>query len=440
MRALEKDPASRYQSCAELAKVLRSRMSAAATATIGSEAVVPPGPSAPTPARPAARRPRDVEAASAAPAKAGPRPAPAARSREISWSDRIRTPFILAAAMAGVLLLPASATFEDEWGLTSARGQTPFYATAAILGPAGMQGPAGAENGGTGQGSLAVALPGDETVAITVTTEPPGGNIFLDDRAVPDGIVRLSPQDTETHVIVAENDCFIEETDYRLPDPPEEGALTIRLETPKFLSVPVRSTPAGARILLNGKGTGLVTPAQLSVKACGPRQVAFRLEGYKNVETALDDAGSPLEVTLPRIPEGWVTISAPYPVDLFMDGVRIGASGEPIKLRSGKRKLTARNEELFVEMSLIIDVKPDARISREPELPRLGRLTVLASPSNCRISIDGLDLGAPPINDRRLAEGSYTIRAVYVPTGEAKESTVRIEADRVVRVPFKFNP
>ncbi len=430
MKALEKDPAARYQSCAELAYALRSRQAAVATAAIGSRG---PAPERPVPWR---------AGAEALPAReaARPRREPAERAGEhlaAGRGRRIRAPFILAAAIAGVLLLPEGGAVEDEWGIASVNGQTPFYATAAILGPSAMRGPGG---GAAAPEPPALALPGDGAVAITVVTEPPGGRIFIDDRAVPGGVLRLSPQDTATHAIVAESDCFIDATDYRLPDPPREATLTIKLKTPKSRTVPVRSTPPGARILLNGKGTGLTTPADLAVKACGPRKVAFRLDGYKDVEATLDDSGSPLDVTLTRIPEGWVTVAAPYPVDLYIDGRRIGASGEPIKLRSGKHAVTARNEELFVQKSLTIDVRADERISHDAALPGIGRLTVLASPGNCRITIDGQDLGAPPINDRRLAEGSYTIRAVYVPTGETKESTVRIEADRVVRVPFKFNP
>jgi hypothetical protein len=73
-------------------------------------------------------------------------------------------------------------------------------------------------------------------------------------------------------------------------------------------------------------------------------------------------------------------------------------------------------------------------------LPALGRVTILASPSNCIISIDGRELGPPPINDQPLASGTYTVRAVYVPTGETKESKVTIPSGGSVRVPFKFTP
>jgi hypothetical protein len=85
-------------------------------------------------------------------------------------------------------------------------------------------------------------------------------------------------------------------------------------------------------------------------------------------------------------------------------------------------------------------VQADKVLAPDAGLPGVGTLTVLASPSNCTISLNGHDLGPPPINDFRVAAGAYTIKAVYVPTGETKETSVTITAGGGTRVPFKFSP
>jgi len=276
-------------------------------------------------------------------------------------------------------------------------------------------------------------------VTITLQTSPPGGRIYLDDVEAASGVVHLPADDRAAHSVVAENDCYIERIDYRLKHPARDETVTVPLKTPKSAQVPVRSRPSGARILVDGKETGLITPAEVSVTVCDPHRVALKLEGYKDVAADLGKDGAPTDLVLPRIPQGWVTIASSYPVDVLEAGRKIGSGGQAIKLPSGSHTLTVRNEDLFVEAKVSVTVQADKRISSKAPLPGVGALTVLASPSNCRISVNGRDIGAPPINDYQLAEGTYVVRAVYVPTGEAKESKVTITAGGSSRLPFKFN-
>jgi len=73
-------------------------------------------------------------------------------------------------------------------------------------------------------------------------------------------------------------------------------------------------------------------------------------------------------------------------------------------------------------------------------LPTLGAMTILTSPGNCTLFINGRDVGAPPITGQSLVAGAYTVRAVYNPTGDAQEQKVVVEAGATARVNFKFTP
>jgi hypothetical protein len=289
-----------------------------------------------------------------------------------------------------------------------------------------------------------IALPGDaDSVTITWQTSPPGGRLYLDDVEIPSGMARLRRDDAASHNVVAENDCFIEKTTWKLGGAGREGkdeAYTIALKTPKVASTAVSSTPAGARILLDGRDSGLVAPAQLPVSVCGTHVVTAKLEGYTDAVGKIESPLPALSLTLARIPEGFVKISSSYPLEIFEKGKRLGRAGEALKLPAGGHSLVLRNEDLFIERSLDVRVEAAKTVSPAAGLPGVGTLTVLASPSNCNIFINGHEVGAPPINDRQLAAGTYVIRAIYLPTGESKEQTVTIAAGSGARVPFRFTP
>ncbi len=420
VRALEKDPAQRFQSGAAFARALQQR---AAQSGLAAAAVT---------ARPTgetARRPRIPE-----PLTAG-----------ANWRTRARGTIILVGALGAVVLAPGVGTRDDRWGRGDAGGRPPFYATAALMSPHGSAAPP--EDPGPGADApaaprlAAVALPGPgEGVVVTVQTTPPGGRVWLDDVEAPGGVLHLPPGDRATHTIVVENECYIEKVRYRAKGTGPGETLTVPLETHKSARVPVTSTPAGARIFLDGRDTGRTTPAELTMRQCGGQRVSLRKAGYREASAAVADRPIPVDLALERIPEGWITIGAAYPVEVLEQGRRVGEAEAPIRLTGGRHTLTLRNEALFVEETFTVTVEAGGRTIERPRLPDLGRLTVLASPSNCRIFVNGRDLGPPPINDHRLAAGTYAIRAVYVPTGEAKEATVSVTAGAGARVPFKFNP
>jgi hypothetical protein len=287
-----------------------------------------------------------------------------------------------------------------------------------------------------------VALPGQTAmmVSLAVTTEPAGARLYLDDVEVAGNTLRLERGGSASHTLVAETDCMIETLVITPQQVASGGSIHMPLKTPKIVPVMVATVPPGARITLDGKDTGRITPHELQVATCGEHQVGLAMKGFTDVTTKLAQPPEPLKVTLARLPEGFVKISTDYPVAVFKDGKKIGASGESLKLRSGRHTLTLRNDDLFLERAVSVDVGTDrTSVSRVP-LPGVGSLTVLASPSNCTIFINGRDMGAPPINDYQIAEGTYTVRAVFVPTGEAKESSVVVAAGSQARVPFKFSP
>jgi tRNA A-37 threonylcarbamoyl transferase component Bud32 len=478
-RGLEKDPTQRFQSGEEMVRALRGRAVAQAMAAMaaggGAMPMVYPGSGAST------GRARLVRPPAATPRVPAPSSPPEASASDDDWETNkmpavrtatavadfppavragdaeglqvaapartlVRNALIGVAALAIVLLLPRSAPHDDRWNGEAASAAQAAGVKAPATSPAFPPAQLPGSSTGTPGAASAHVAPGSgaaettETVAVQFKTSPAGGRIYLDDEELPDGVAHLPRGDNAPHSVVAENDCFIEKVTWRRA---QGAAFTVALKTPKVSQVPVTSTPAGAGIRLDGKPTGLSTPADVPVPVCGDHTVALALSGYKDAQAKLTGGAAepaPVSLSLARIAAGFVSINAPYALDVLLEGKRIGAAREKIKLPAGRHTLTLRNEELFVERSLTVNIAADQTVTPAASLPALGRVTILASPSNCVISINGRELGPPPIIDQELASGTYKVRAVYVPTGEAKESTVTVPSGGSQRVPFKFTP
>ena len=434
MKGLEKDPARRFQSGAEMARALRNWQ--VQTVAMGGAAMALSSPgipgmiSVPFPSereersRPAPRPPSQPAPQAAAASGVRAVEIPQTRTRQLL----LRGGFILLAVVAIVFLIPAASTLDDRWG----RGAEALHAPPPSAAAAPAPKPDLPE----------VALPGQTAMMATlpVTTDPAGAKLYLDDVEVTDAQLRLPRGDQKRHTLVAENDCQIE----TMPITPEQvsaGApIHVALKTAKVTPVAVTSVPVGARITLDGQETGKLTPGELQVPVCGEHQVGLSMKGFTDITKPLAHPPEPLSVTLVRPPEGFLKVTADYPVGVFKDGKLIGNNGEAIKLRAGKYNLTLRNEDLFVERAFTVDIGAERTLIPKVKLPDLGRITVLASPSNCTIFINGRDMGAPPIIDYQIAEGTYAVRAVFLPTGEAKETSVAVAAGFGARVPFKFTP
>ncbi|HEY3176804.1 MAG TPA: serine/threonine-protein kinase, partial [Candidatus Polarisedimenticolia bacterium] len=441
MRALAKDPARRFQTGGDLAQALQGFSISAATAgKPGEERARPPAGGSAMLAGGASDKARSVREGTAARWRMHRE---VTSTRGEALRARIRVALILVGAATAVLLLPGSTTIDDRWGRGGAGGEPPFYRTAGIVSSPGGLPAQGSPASRAAAVAPAVALPGDaDSVTVTWRTSPPGGRIYLDDVEIPSGVARIPRNDAASHAVVAENDCFIEKVSWKMGRADAGGkdeAHTIELKTRKVAATAISSTPTGARILLDGRETGLTAPAQLPLSVCGTHTLTGRLEGYRDEVRKIEGHVPTLSLQLSRIPEGLLKISSPYPVEILEKGKRLGRGGESLKLTAGKHTLIIRNEELFVEKTLEVEVQPERTISPDAGLPGMGTLTVLASPSNCNIFINDREIGAPPINDRQLAAGTYVIRAVYLPTGEAKEVTVTIATGRGERVPFRFN-
>jgi eukaryotic-like serine/threonine-protein kinase len=204
----------------------------------------------------------------------------------------------------------------------------------------------------------------------------------------------------------------------------------------------VRSTPAGARILLNGADTFEKTPHIFSKLASDRRhEVRLELAGYV-AESATVVFGTPpvAEVALPLEPAR----DKPPERQPVVRGAVLGAA-KPLSLpaaapppdkvaRPATEKVEGKDEHWDAEVGSAAASAKQQR--REPAAKaKPARLRIVAKPW-ATVSINGKPEGETPMPPLSLAPGTYEVRLVNAEVGKDIKRTIRLGPgdDELIRV------
>ncbi|MBI4169075.1 MAG: serine/threonine protein kinase [Acidobacteria bacterium] len=458
-RALAKDPSERYQRGSDLVADLSRAFAGLPPETLAQGFPRPASPKS-TERAGAAVPPTLRKGGRGAGRRAGPpgQAAGPAALRDAAAAAKGRPAFvarhplkfaaIIGTAALGLVMFPKRADRHDLPG-----GPDPFPAPAIGASGGGLT-PAsvGGADGGPGlaappaAAALARGAVGRQVV-IDVATVPHGGAIFLDSTPLLEPKVVLSLSDPKPHEIVAQAGCRYAVAEMTASDLASfKGPLVLEL-APRKADVPIASEPPNARILLNGRDTGKLTPAVLTLAGCEERRIVLEREGYrpwKGGYDADDDFDAMVEalkkVSLEPIPAGSLLVkrSPEYDVDIYAGDARIGRAGEVISLKEGKHSLTFRNDKLFVHETAKVTVAAGKTTTPVVTLPALGSLTVHAQPSNCKVYVDGVYVDVTPILDLPIASGGHRVKVVFVPNGAEREIAVTVDGRKNSLVTVKF--
>jgi serine/threonine-protein kinase len=201
--------------------------------------------------------------------------------------------------------------------------------------------------------------------------------------------------------------------------------------------ISITSVPAGAKVSLNGVDTGQVTPATVPAPAL-PASVELTLAGYKPGGGAITDkdlkAGE-RQFRLAREPVAVrLTVSGAFPFELVQGSKVISdaATQHVVTLQPGSGSVTARSRELFLSSTIAVDFqRPQLSVT----IPAAGQFAVFSAVETCTVTVDGRDLGFPPIQRRAIAAGSHTV-VLKCPDGKGDTQKVTIAAGEMSRVTF----
>ena len=184
----------------------------------------------------------------------------------------------------------------------------------------------------------------------------------------------------------------------------------------------VRSDPAGAKVLVDGRSQG-VTPLNLAGVAAGSHRVVVSGAGRDVQQTVQVEAGSTVSIVIPLRPTaersayGRVSIVAPLEVDIFEGDALVGTSRMPeLVLSPGPHTLRVVNEAFGFQDTRKIEVAAGERLSVPVYVPE-GELNINALPW-AEVSIDGNRIGETPLGNLKLAVGPHVATFRHPELGE----------------------
>jgi hypothetical protein len=212
-----------------------------------------------------------------------------------------------------------------------------------------------------------------------------------------------------------------------LPLEPGQEKITVTLESSASLT-PVRSTPAGAAVTLDGERVAGVTPLDVSLAPESPHTIGFSLAGHfpKEIEIAAGEPPEAIEVELKAMPKpGQLSVVSGYPVDVVWQGRTLSSEtvSPQVSIAAGSQVVTLVAPSVFLRRDFQVNVPAGGPTAIEA--PGVGEINIMARPENCRVLINGTFVDYPPIRDRAVVVGSQTVTFEW-PDGVTKERTVEV--------------
>jgi hypothetical protein len=115
---------------------------------------------------------------------------------------------------------------------------------------------------------------------------------------------------------------------------------------------------------------------------------------------------------------------------LYVDGRRVEKGLEELELPEGEHTLRAKNDTLWIDVSIPFVVARGERVTPELRLPPLTTLVVQAFPANCKVFVRRPGGNWKYVDDtparRKIAVGRYEVRVKLNPTGQTRDQTVNL--------------
>lgn len=329
---------------------------------------------------------------------------------------------------------------------------------------------------GVGAGVLWFLQPPETVVptgpgVIAIESTPPGAAIWIDGERRPDrtpAAIRELPVGARYAVKLTHDGFAPHMEDVELTEAEPTRSLNVTLRRPSasdFAVIRVRTIPSGASVLLDGRATGLTTPATVPEVTPGEAHtLALALEGYvSRNETVTLVAGQVAELSfeLERMPlqagESIIRIVTDPPTARVQFDGQWHESGSPYEFRVPTRRYRVsiaktgfRSEER--EVVLVSGQASDLNVTLERERRRPtggggeqptpptsnepGRLTFNSTPW-CNVTVGGRSAGQTPVVNFQLPPGRHTI-VCENPQAGTRRIPITIEPGQTLRRSITF--
>lgn len=188
---------------------------------------------------------------------------------------------------------------------------------------------------------------------------------------------------------------------------------------PAFGAVMAVSVPQGAKVYLDGKDTGKITPCTLTEVASGNHEIRLQMPDYapaSNNVTVVDGQTANVNVTM-KARFASVIINSLPEAEIKVNGSIVGKGVYTANMQEGiydvevslvNHKSVAKQIEVVANQSQSVELKPT---------PIYGMLDVNSKPLGANITINGKSYGDTPATIENLLVGDYDV--VLTKTGYA---------------------
>ncbi|HZS36128.1 MAG TPA: PEGA domain-containing protein, partial [Polyangia bacterium] len=253
------------------------------------------------------------------------------------------------------------------------------------------------------------------TAALRVETDPPGATVYVDGRAR--GTAPLTVAGLEAGRSYAVRSTLQGHKEDEELVTAASGESTIRLRLPaEAAGVAVESDPPGARVLLDGKDTGKLTPAALELDAGRAAEVTLKRDGFLDQqlhvvapgagERAVYRASLPLSTEVAALSIETVPPNA----GVTVDGLALfpPAAVHDTFVKPGARHVVKASAPGFVEAREEVTLGGGQHRALKLVLVEGGQLS-LKSNVSAKVFIDDKAVGTAPMAVVALPEGRHTL-------------------------------
>ncbi len=273
---------------------------------------------------------------------------------------------------------------------------------------------------------------------IPVRSQPPGAAVLVGGEptgVVTDGVLELSASETGIVALTFRKPGHRDET-RTLRLPLSSGEVVAVALKPSAATLAVGSEPPGATVVLDGETQRGTTPLDVTFEPATEAVLQVSMKGYKSQEVRLLPGELPdqVRVTLePLGPPGTVHVISSYPVAVFWKGERLarGRVSPRVSLPAGRQLLSLVSREYFLNSRLTVDVRAGGEA--DVQAPGLGRISIRASPGNCKIFIGGSFVDYPPISERPIVAGAHKVVFEW-PDGTRREKLAEVSPGGIAYV------
>ncbi|MGB7217609.1 MAG: PEGA domain-containing protein [Vicinamibacterales bacterium] len=265
---------------------------------------------------------------------------------------------------------------------------------------------------------------------LTIETQPAGAEVFVDGqlRGTSPMTLALKPgshtmtvkSDVDERVVPLSVAAGAELSQYfelRAPEP--APAVVGRMS--------IVTDPAGARVSVDGKAVGSSPITALELTAAAHR-VSVASETGSAERTVTIEAGTTTSVvfSLPKVVAplgGWLSVSAPFDVQIIESGDVIGSGGTAkIMLAGGQHDILLVNRTLDFQEPRRIEITPGKITPIRVDPPKV-MLSANARPW-ADVIVDGTSVGQTPIANLAVSIGPHQIVFRHPQLGERRENVV----------------